>query len=360
VVSSGTVLSGFVPIQSVGLASIIPTTTKGVDVTLEELSRCAAHMGDGSMLPITGSSARSLVELLWRIGMVRSAVQLSDGHWKQTAEYQRLDGSEKSAVSYFLGMVQATIVAQELLGTPYLVHVDAALKAIHKPSHRKRPDLVGYCLRPTTQALATQGRLLVEAKGRSGAYDPKAVGSARKQLGKTTPSTPSNPAMALLGSPANRLLVASEAYFDVSGKSKRAIGQGFWCSYLEDPPSPETGNQDLSDDDFCSLIDFVHYLPVISAVRQLKELRLDVTEHNGWVRAALPGAGVVVDISSNLWDVFEENGDGAELTAGGRDALSALRNKAWPVDAALDQPASGVWRFSDATSPVRYWLRETS
>jgi len=350
-------VSGTIPVDAYGFKRGV-IGASSVSVSTAELACAAAHMGDASMFPVLGSTPRSYIEMMWRRSMVLSAVELEGGRWFRTTAYDNLDASEKSAVSYFLGMVQGTVIAQKLLGTPYLVHVDAVLKALKQQTGKKRPDLVGYSTIPTTKNAMNQTRLWLEAKGRSTTYDSEAIDSALVQLGKRkSPKSPPNQALQFLGTPTIR--VALECYFDMSfGRGKPSTH--YWRTHLEDPPSNGNGIfPRLSDDMYCSIIDYVHYSPVIGAVKWLKEAIPELVKTDeGWVRATLPGEDTVLDISDSLWQVFEGIDDAEGLTEENYDALTALRNNGWAIPQSFTQPAQdSEWWLAEQDSPVRYWMK---
>jgi|LULL01.1.fsa_nt_gb hypothetical protein len=97
--------------------------------------------------------------------------------WVRTTSYDRLDQSEKSAVSFFLGMAQAQLSCHQLLNVSSLVHIDTYLRAIGKPSKKSRPDLLGY-------DWLTGTAVVVEAKGRTHGYSDKLVNDAKAQAMK--------------------------------------------------------------------------------------------------------------------------------------------------------------------------------
>ncbi len=76
--------------------------------------------------------------------------------------YRTLDPSEKGAVSYFLGLTSAKLLAERYLRVPWLMHLDVYRNNITPTfwkGNKKKPDLVGL----NTQ----QEWIVVEAKGRS-------------------------------------------------------------------------------------------------------------------------------------------------------------------------------------------------
>jgi hypothetical protein len=165
-----------------------------------------------------GGHSRPFIEMTWRAAMVEASVEedASSDRWIMTDGYYRLDRSEKSAISYFLGMTQAKVTCDMLLNVPHLVHLDAILALQGHPTRVSRPDLVGFDYSSMTYSIA------VEAKGRT-LGRTKAVTSKAKEQAKLLPT--------VVGTTSN-LRVASVAYFDRSY---------FWRAYLEDPTSPYEG-----------------------------------------------------------------------------------------------------------------------
>jgi hypothetical protein len=110
-----------------------------------------------------GVPSRPLIELCWRAAMAAASVAEDDRstRWVKTSSYNRLDPSEKSAVSYFLGMTQAKITCEMLLGVPHLVHLDAILALLGRSTNASRPDFVGFDLASMSYTIA------VKAKGRT-------------------------------------------------------------------------------------------------------------------------------------------------------------------------------------------------
>ncbi|MDW9689371.1 hypothetical protein GOB50_30920 [Sinorhizobium meliloti] len=112
------------------------------------------------------------MEIVWRCAMARANIQThaSGGttHFCTTSAFNSLDGSEKGAVTYFLGLILAKLAAEDLLSVPWVVHLDVYSK-INAYGHtvavttthgtKSRPDLIGR---------AVSGDWLVcEAKGRT-------------------------------------------------------------------------------------------------------------------------------------------------------------------------------------------------
>jgi hypothetical protein len=184
-----------------------------------------------------GGHPRPLIELLWRGAMVQASLQEISGHWHKAPAYKFLDPSEKTAVSYFLGMAQAKITCELLLGVPHLIHLDSVLQLLGAPTRTSRPDLVGY------DAFSRQFSISVEAKGRSGGWFDNVIDKAKDQA-RLMP--------AVIGLKSN-VCVASLAYFGSRGR---------WEAYLEDPP--RTNHQ--VDDIQPSTLLIGYYRPLVAAM----------------------------------------------------------------------------------------------
>ena len=103
----------------------------------------------------------SMHELWWRSSMIYANVLTQwGGYMARSDAFKDLDPSEKGAVTYFLGLAVAKLLAARLLSVPWLVHLDRVVHTLGiRLSGRSRPDLIGYG--------HSRGWIVVEAKGRS-------------------------------------------------------------------------------------------------------------------------------------------------------------------------------------------------
>ncbi|MFZ2273646.1 hypothetical protein [Corynebacterium variabile] len=189
------------------------SSVENVSVSLVDILSCAATVGMPTIAS-TPTNTRPLTELIWRMGIVSSNIkQTPHGfRWTRSSAYDRLDPSEKTAVSYFLGMTMAAIACKKLFRYQYIIHVDAILQSKNLPLKGKRPDFIGIDIFGHQSGL-------IEAKGRSNGFDQGALDKAKVQVGYT-------PAISSLG--VNER-IASEAYFDENNH---------WSAVIADP----TGN----------------------------------------------------------------------------------------------------------------------
>lgn len=183
---------------------------------------------------------RPQLELAWRAAMVGANLSARGGGWRRSEAYMRLDGSEKSAVSYFLGMTQAKLAADLLLGFPYLVHLDAVLRLLGRPTRRSRPDFLALDVRRRAAAS-------VEAKGRTHGYSSRAMTEAKAQAARL-------PSVTGFSTP---LRFGALAWFDNDGE---------WNADLSDPPARRV-RQGLPERvaPVDSLV--AYYQPVVRAIR---------------------------------------------------------------------------------------------
>lgn len=259
------------------------------------------------------AAKRSLLEMQWRMAMVAANVEIStDGErWVRTPGYIRLDPSEKSAVSYFLGMTQAAIVGRIALGYPHLQHLDLLIKHQHPAkslANSTRPDLVAAD--PVKPGIYNA---VIEAKGRSNDFDKKALDDAKIQAAGVT---------GLHGLvPVER--IASEGYFNAAGH---------WTSRMVDP--------DGDDDD--AQLEFgletylmLYYRTIIDAGRQSPSWEADGDEYTFTV----PGFPLRLRMPSELVEAYD---DSTEIPSDDERDVEAIITEAYRGLAAEEDRAAAT------------------
>lgn len=244
------------------------------------------------------------------------------GSWVKTAAYRRLDGSEKSAVSYFLGMTQAKVTCARLLRAPHLIHLDTYLAMIGQSTSQSRPDLVGL-----TPALDCT--IVVEAKGLSGPWRREVATKAKKQAASLPGVRGTDSA----------LRIASVAYFD---------RQDRWESYLEDPPAPVQPHASLTVEAVLT----TYYRPLVAALLETSESsRAAVVQVDAMTTAYLPGIDVTLGVPTAIMTVMRSLPPTGTLTAKQVEATgSALR----PIVQDRPFPRPGPTGQEDDDGAVRY------
>jgi hypothetical protein len=109
--------------------------------------------------------------------------EIRRGHIVKTPAYERLDPTEKGAISYFLGMAVSKLMADKKLGVAYLMHLEVyqeQIEALYGPVHfgrgKSRPDLIGLD--------KNYQWVVMESKGRSGLMTNALMNKAKRQSTK--------------------------------------------------------------------------------------------------------------------------------------------------------------------------------
>ena len=147
-----------------------------VDVSWSELLWAAISVGRAELQHIFQYGRYSAFEIVYRSALVYANLcEMPTGHVRRSEAYDGLDPSEKSAISYFMGLTLVKLFADRLLQVPYLMHLDvyrAQLQAVMQPG-RSRPDLVGRNF--------AGDWIVVESKGRTNEYDDNAMDKVKQQ-----------------------------------------------------------------------------------------------------------------------------------------------------------------------------------
>ena len=118
----------------------------------------------------------STLERLHRASMIRAYLMQTPSNFiTRTMPYQMSDPSEKTSISFYLGMTLAKLFAEVLFDVPRVLHfaVYAQNYQIVVAAGESRPDLIG---------LSNSGQWFVfEAKGRSNSFDAYALETAKDQ-----------------------------------------------------------------------------------------------------------------------------------------------------------------------------------
>ncbi len=158
-------------------------------VTWSDLVWAAVTVGKREAAHVLRYGFASEMELTWRAYLLFANLQQDSVGLIRSDAFKVLDPSEKTAVSYFLGLTMAKLCAEKELQVSWLMHLDVYkewLRAKVQPSstspqsnrQSERPDLVGRRW--------NDDWITVEAKGRSGGYDAGAMQKAKIQAGKLT------------------------------------------------------------------------------------------------------------------------------------------------------------------------------
>jgi hypothetical protein len=150
--------------------------TKTIDVTWAEIIWAALSVGKAESGHLIKHGVLSWYELLMRLYLLKVNFKESlypFAEFEQTAVYKALDPSEKTSLSYFMGLTTAKLLSNRFLGVPWLVHLDSLDPSRLKFNSKQRPDLIGLDKRTEW--------LVMEAKGRSGKLSKDLIPKALQQ-----------------------------------------------------------------------------------------------------------------------------------------------------------------------------------
>jgi hypothetical protein len=158
----------------------------------------------------------SAIERLHRASMIRAyLLEANSGRILQTIPYVTSDPSEKTSISFYLGMTLAKLFAELLFAVPRMLHVAVYGQnfQIATGEGASRPDLIG---------LAANGDWFVfEAKGRSNGFEAEALQVAKLQAEQIT----------TIDNLAPVCRIASQSFFSTDGLRFR----------MDDPPQERSG-----------------------------------------------------------------------------------------------------------------------
>lgn len=147
-------------------------------VTWLDILHAAITVGRRGWSDVWQHGAHSIFEMSYRALIVFANLRESTvGNIQKTVAYRWLDRSEKSAISYFLGLTFAKLMATHLLHVHWAMHLDVYAEYLQATvitsGRRRRPDLIGRDV---------SGRWCVlEAKGRTNRATAKTIQDAKEQ-----------------------------------------------------------------------------------------------------------------------------------------------------------------------------------
>jgi hypothetical protein len=151
--------------------------------TWDDLLWAAITIGRPDWFHVIRYGNASFYEALFRWSMLRMALEQigpTARRLRRTAAAKHLDPSEKGAINYFVGMIICKLFASELLGAPWMLHVDIFRAQLGVMlTGRSRPDLIG-------QIHGTNDWIVMESKGRISAPSPRAKSLAKAQSRRIT------------------------------------------------------------------------------------------------------------------------------------------------------------------------------
>ena len=173
-----------IPFTTVNLSSAtaVSPSPGTLQTTWPEIVYAAITVGRASFSHVTLYGRYSAFEMLHRTSLIYAYLKLglSDRLLRTTA-YDGLDPSEKSGVSYFIGLMSAQLFSSRLLGVRYLSHLDV-YRNFPDPRYRLNPTFFSGRKKPDLVGQNTSGDwVAIEAKGRTNGFESGVVQSAKTQ-----------------------------------------------------------------------------------------------------------------------------------------------------------------------------------
>ncbi len=249
-------------------------------VTWSDIVHAAITVGRRGWWDVWQHGEYSMLEMFYRTSMVFANLRESAaGSIQRTVAHEWLDASEKSAISYFLGLTFAKLMATRLLHVHWAMHLEVYAEYLQATTtssgRRRRPDLVGR---------DASGRWCVfEAKGRTNKATAKTIRDAKEQTGLVGTIRGVEP----------HLRVASIAHF---------VNETL-CVHLEDPNGAgrEALDLDISGTQFMR----DYYRPFSDLVDQNRAELLAINGRKVRV-VEVPGADLRIGLSEEIRDMVTE------------------------------------------------------
>jgi len=190
--------------ESINFPTRLGPNLKGLNVckcTWSEIVWAALTVGKPNTSYLYRFGHYSYFEHLYRVALLFSCLKETPANtlWRSEVYEEGLDPSEKSAVSYFLGLTFTKLFAEKFLQTPWLIHLD--LYNQRNPGalsidSKSRPDLIGRN--------RSNEWIVMEAKGRTGGLPKDLLQKAKCQTKKLRSISGQSPS----------LRVATAVYFN--------------------------------------------------------------------------------------------------------------------------------------------------
>lgn len=219
---------------------------------------CGRHRSSGGR-----SGYNSWVETQWRIYTIKASLDLAspptsfpNTYIRRNPIVERMDGSEKNVLSYFVGNLVTKLISERRFQAPLLLHHDIYRRFLRTPlsNSHLRPDFVGWSQRVRILSSQNSPWFTIESKGRTRRLSSKARLRAKVQA-------------------------ESLAYVRGQPTSFHAVISSFFSSNvlhseMFDPEPSENINLDVSLSDFAK----EYYRPLEYLINQRRRIHLDKEE----------------------------------------------------------------------------------
>jgi len=167
-----------IPYTSLNFGPSMGSLFQGVNnlsCTWGEITWAAITVGRKNWSHVIRFGEYSRFEILYRLSIIYANLRQVNNNLIRSQAYINLDPSEKSAISYFLGLTSAKLFAAKLLNVFWLMHVETYQNDYQMRfwNGKSKPDLFGPDRRGEW--------VVIEAKGRSNKFDSKSLQRAKEQ-----------------------------------------------------------------------------------------------------------------------------------------------------------------------------------
>lgn len=273
-----------IPFTSINFNTTVSQTfpsNSQLQVTWRDLVWSAITTGKPERTYLLAHGWHSFAEQIVREFTVYANLRARSSICERSTLYDSLDPTEKGATSYFMGMTMAKLFAMKLFDTPWLFHVSLAkvqkVNIKFKPNTKSQPDLIGQT--------RTGNWIVVEAKGRTNAFDQDALVKAKTQTRMIRKINGVDPI----------LRIALQAYFDP-----------VLSVYMDDPPEFDVRAWDLKLE---MGIAYTRYYAFSAALRNQRADTLDTRDISGrkFLTHSDSESGVVIGIDTEVIDIISSN-----------------------------------------------------
>ncbi len=250
-----------------------------LEFTVQELMWAAITVGRANFIDVLQHGTYSKYEVLYRASILFANLALDDDTLFKSSAYEHLDPSEKSAVSYFLGLTFTKLLSSKLLNIPWLLHIDVYRAQFERDGHafrfgssRIRPDLIGLDNK--------RAWVVMESKGRTNTMEKTLINHAKNQTRN----------LRKIGVDYPNLRVAVVTHFN-SGRLR------------VDWADPEKFNEDYFDIK-TDLTEYIkNYYKLIFNI-----LSNDKTEEfNGYITHEFSDINIIIGLQRDIFNIYKKN-----------------------------------------------------
>lgn len=167
------------------------------------------------------------MEILYKMFLVETALEVNGDRLQKSKRTAYLDSSEKSVISYYLGMFFTKLISRKMFNVDYLTHLNTIERTygggfIDYFDNEWRPDMIGYCM-------AEDSWSVWEAKGGS-----------NKRIQALDKGSQQVAAIASVNGQKPDPAAVCMTYYD----------HGYLCAIVRDPEGNEGEHLDISEENY--------------------------------------------------------------------------------------------------------------